>query len=885
MNEERLRFLLELVQNELNLGRGLEYAKVNLKRGFPPEEVDAAVFAFMEKQNGLTNASTTILRDIPEGSENSWYGQPRVTPGCHWQLLQDVLTNKKHWTEQMLRSLDDSSSSVMANIASPYGSEQQIAKGLVLGYVQSGKTANFSAVIAKAVDAGYKLVIVLAGIHNNLRFQTEKRLYKEICEPDLSAVTNLTEVDELGDFKKRQTVKAERACGRSDGFSMAILKKNATVLRNFDFWLSEARSETLVRCPTLIIDDESDHASINTAKPENDPTAINDLIRTILRRFGRASFVGYTATPFANILIDSNVEDDLYPRDFLISLPKPSTYFGAEELFGSGAMSDSPGKSGLPVIRTVPIDEANGLTKRKQGNDPANIELGSALKNAVNSFILAGAIRIARGHHSSHITMLVHTSHLTSTQGDIFEKLKTYVEDLKLTCRDRIHEDFRNELIDLYNKDFLAVSILENFKSAKSFPFSTIEKNVGHFLSRIELILDNSTSEPDERLNFERESPLWGIVIGGNTLSRGLTIEGLTTSYYVRDSKGYDTLLQMGRWFGYRPDFVDLTRVYLTEELQKKFFHLSTVEEEMRIEIHTMAENRERPVDVALRIRCHPGMVVTSNLKARNAKDTFLTFSGTKLQARSLNITSESVLRSNIQTINRLFEQIKNQGNQSNQSRFKDFSSALLFRKVPAESILQFLDGYQFSMANVKFSSQMIRQYVNDMVSVGELSSWSVAVMSNRTGRSLQIPTGDTVFKVERSIIATNLSERDADAVYLTALSPPEDEMIDLDDIFPNSETSVEKFLAESGNQKRSTASIRQSLRPVSRGLLILYPLDNSGEAIPKTRSEPSELDTIPISSKLAPLKTSIDVFGVTIVFPKSKNARGNYRYIVNGTV
>ncbi len=879
----RLNFIIDLIQNELNLGRSLEYARTNLKRGFPESEVESAVQLFRAQQSALASNQVTVLQDHPLSPSENWFGATSTSPRSHWSLLKDVLAYKKHWTPEMLESLDAASSTVVSNLAMPFGATECVRKGLVLGYVQSGKTANFSAVIAKAVDAGYKLIIVLAGIHNNLRFQTEKRLFRELCEPDLASVTNLTEVDENGDFKKTQTVKAERACGKTDGFSLAVLKKNGTVLRNLNSWLDGAKPETLAKCPTLIIDDESDHASVNTSKDDDDPTTINSLIRDIIRRFEHLTYVGYTATPFANVLIDARTEDDIYPRDFMISLPKPPSYFGAEELFGSDAMGVRGAKKSLPVIRAVSINEAAKFNSRRKAS--GFDDLGENLIEAVYSFILAGAIRIARGQHTDHITMLIHTSHLTDIQQKLFGLLRDFIEELKVQNRYEMDPTLKDDLEQLYNRDFLPVSKSTVFRAAKTFPFSGVQKNIQHFISRLELVLDNSNSAQDERLSFDRDSPLWGIVIGGNTLSRGLTIEGLTTSYYVRDAKGYDTLLQMGRWFGFRPDYVDVTRLFMPDVLQRKFFHLSTVEEEMRAEIRTMAENKERPIDVALRIRCHPNMSVTSNLKARHAKDTILTFSGTKLQARSITVQDKNILRDNLGAVLSLVRVMSESGIRSARSRFKEFASSPLFRNVPSELILKFISSYSFSPSNVKFSGELLRQYISDAVKNDELGSWSVAVMSNRDGIPLTLSNGETVYKVERSVLATNLSERDRDAVYLTALSPPEDELIDLDDLAPASIISVDDFLKGSSGERRNSSSLRQLQRPVSRGLLLLYPLENTGAASIQGSAQASEPDSIPISGKLTPLVCDCDVFGITIVFPTSRTVKGNYRYVVNGTV
>jgi hypothetical protein len=290
---------------------------------------------------------------------------------------------------------------------------------------------------------------------------------------------------------------------------------------------------------------------------------------------------------------------------------------GAEELFGRDAIEPRGALEGLPVIRTIPEKEAatfiakKGVATSRSTKGP----LTPSMLEALDSFVLACSVRLARNQWKQHMTMLVHTSHLVAKHMEIKDAFDEYVLSLKLDRQDQ-SEKLKARLEQLWKGDIQTVT--QQFKSANLPDFATVWRNAEKFIERLEVVMENHASE--ERLTYDRPDPFWGIVIGGNTLSRGLTLEGLTTSYFVRGSKGYDTLLQMGRWFGYRPDYVDLTRIYVTEDLESKFYHLATVEQEVRDEIRTMAANRERPIDVGLRIRTHPSMTVTSNLKMRTAQ-------------------------------------------------------------------------------------------------------------------------------------------------------------------------------------------------------------------------------------------------------------------------
>lgn len=318
-------------QNEIDLDDVeliLTLARSYKQKGFSEEDIFYKVrkkfsetdikysLKLLEKEFS-NNSSTESLRTRKD--YYGWYEGPDEKNDPQWPALKNfLLTKEASWSKDMVDSLDQASTSVVSHLAPPSSEKSLKVKGLVLGYIQSGKTANFSATIAKAVDKGYKLIVVLAGMHNNLRKQTETRLRSELVAPlDGKTCTTLTDVDEQGDFKRKQSVSANSQLNRRDGFVLVVLKKNSSVLRNFNSWLDDANPEVLKNCPVLMIDDESDQASINTNKADESPTAINNHIRSIFEKFHVASYVGYTATPFANVFIDASVEDDLY---HLISL-------------------------------------------------------------------------------------------------------------------------------------------------------------------------------------------------------------------------------------------------------------------------------------------------------------------------------------------------------------------------------------------------------------------------------------------------------------------------------------------------------------------------------------------------------------------------------------
>jgi hypothetical protein len=335
----------------------------------------------------------------------------------------------------------------------------------------------------------------------------------------------------------------------------------------------------------------------------------------------------------------------------------------------------------------------------------------------------------------------------------------------------------------------------------------------------------------------------------------------------------------MGRWFGYRPDYVDLTRIYVSEELQSKFYHLATVEQEVRDEIKTMAANRERPVDVGLRIRTHPGMTVTSNLKMRSAESATLTYSGSKIQALYMNLKDASLLKSNSQTVVKLLDDIEKYGGKLEAPGFDDLSASLLYRNVTPELILQFVERYKFSTANIRFTAKIIAEYIQDLTKVGELTKWSVAVVSPKSGTPLELGNGRKVFKVDRSVMKRTKSQRDPQADHIKVITAPRDEIVDLRDLLLNKDARTTDTLFES-EPGLTEVYLRQNVRPRDRGLLLLYALN------PNLQMTEAEIQiALDSPSQTMPLRAAGDAFAVSFVFPRTNNSKSTYRYVVNGTI
>ena len=594
-------------------------------------------------------------------------------------------------------SLDETSTAVVARLGNP-----SIAKfstrGLVLGYVQSGKTANFTATIAKAADAGYRLFIVLSGVHNSLRRQTQLRLEQQIVDVNPINWVGLTTED--ADFGN--PVMALPLVAGSQLKLLAVVKKNVSRLTNLVNWLETAQKHgALNNCPILIIDDEADQASVNTANTtqpgsELDSSAIHSKLKQLLN-FPKVSYLGYTATPFANVLANPLDSDGIYPRDFVYSLPKPKEYFGAEELFGKPVSEDEESLEsvGHNMIRFVPEAEAKGYVVTTK-NSPA-AKVSPALGEAIRWFIMATAARRVRAGERDHASMLVHTTMRVQPQLDFVPVIKRYVKALSAEWSSGAVDGWRAQW------DFETLAEPPERHELRPISFEEMSPAVGDVLRRVQVLADNSVAE--ERLIYTDE-PATVIAVGGNTLSRGLTLEGLISSFFLRTSTMYDSALQMGRWFGYRTGYADLPRVWTTASLAKDFRFLSEIETTIREDVARYASDGLTPSELAVRLLLHPKMQITSKLKMQYAVPVSASFSSARPQTIMFDHLSKTVVDANWKAAETLLA-----ANSGKVARGSAGSGPLVLHGVSFEDILTFLSKYSFHGSS-EMGSGMLSDYI-----------------------------------------------------------------------------------------------------------------------------------------------------------------------------
>jgi hypothetical protein len=852
---------LRTARSLLDLGHPLDSI---LGSSLIPAELRDFVRAELQKDENFTLTPAKTL--VADPNKPDWLRDLDRSTWHYWPTLRQYLLTTKGWDAAALRSLDDSSDKILRQLSAP-SQEKFDIRGLVLGFVQSGKTANFTALSAKAADAGYRLIIVLSGVDNGLRRQTNVRLKRELVgySDNRAGAVRLPPIgkqwheftrEELdGDFRPGF---ANHATLQGSQPVLLVVKKNGPVLRRLLRWLDDAPPEVRRNLPIMVIDDEADQASVDirgSYQAEDDPpdpdyeppAVINGLIRDLLSKFDRRAYVAYTATPFANILIphdtfDRRVGNDLYPKDFIVDLPKPAGYFGAEEIFGrmDGATGGEVG--GLDIIREVTDEDIAAL---EHGQMPAS------LQTALVDFVLAGAARAQRGQGSAPATMLIHTSQRIVVQAQLRTLVSTQFAEVRDEWRYQREHGIRDRMRQRWDKEFRPVTRSSHLD--RDVEFDAIEAHIGQFFEVVQVREVNSST--GDVLDYEREPSLKVIAVGGNRLSRGLTLEGLLVSFFIRRSATYDTLMQMGRWFGFRGGYEDLTRVWTTAELEGWFCDLAFVEHRLREDIGVYESQGLTPYQVGMRVWQHPAMQVTSPLKRRFASSTTI--------ASSYTLGLEQTFKFPLRRLEDLAVQAE-----ANRISVRDLVVKLaapdtahtdangpVWTGVSPDLILEFLRGYRLDEEARNISLPLICAYIERLVSARELVRWTVAVrgLKKRDAKlgvaDWNLPTGP-VSQVSRS----RLGQTDSVGVIIE----PEDEALGI-------------VTDKRGRNARME-------RPPEEGLLLLYPISRwSG----RNATEGGNRQRL-FKNPDGPLAR--DLVGLAISFPASKQPQQVEAYL-QGTV
>ena len=833
-----------------------------------------------------------------------------------WDRYERFMRDRQGLPSASVKSVAETTEDILRRLESPHRPGAWDRRGLVAGQVQSGKTGNYTGLVAKALDSGYKLVVVLAGVHNSLRSQTQARIDEGILGFDTRKnlrfdqiegnsligvgriggrflpVNSFTSSKQNGDFSLPVAKNIGVVVGGNDPIVL-VVKKNKSILTNLYDWATALRKETnpetgrpIVRgVPILVIDDEADHASVDTNGPkrgqdpkETDPTAINGLIRRFLDTFEQSAYVAYTATPFANIFISPDQEhrvagEDLFPRSFIVNLPAPSTYVGPARVFGlqEDGTSAREQVDPLPIVRNV-ADYDAWLPDGHKSDATLGGDLPASLREAMLSFVIGGAVRSLRGQGKKHNSMLVHVTRFTKVQKQVADQVAEVIEDFRdrlqygegsnPVLRDAAHELFlrdhvptTRELLDTDDVADLAAE-LPSFEDVWAEMAATATKTLVHTV--------NGSSQ-DALEYVDHPEGLSVIAIGGDKLSRGLTLEGLSVSYYLRASKMYDTLMQMGRWFGYRPGYLDVCRLYTTAHLVRWYAAITSATAELQSEFEAMAAIGRSPEQYGLRVRQHPdGLLVTSPSKLRHSTSIKISYSATISETISF---AKRAAKENWAQLERLLTSLG--------ASPVPAPGLKVWRGVAPDVVIAFLKDYVPDKAAIQTQPKAVIDYIQSRLADGELSTWTVALAD--------VAAEDVVPK-DLAGIHFGLTHRaplelTLDRYSIRRVGSPRHEIVDLDkgsELWGDLLQQTVKAWTESTRKNKSASAptvpgglFERLSRSPDKGLMIIYPLDPEPARM-KLKGESAQ--SVPQIDPQETLDTPL--VGYAISFPASDRAK-----------
>ena len=787
-----------------------------------------------------------------------------------WERYRWYLEHERGIPFDVIERMNEVTDMILERLEDPKRPGPWDRRGMVVGDVQSGKTSNYSGLICKAADAGYSAIIILAGMHNNLRSQTQERIDTGLLgfdtEKNLSydnadkrvgvgllpqtefqnlPIMALTSSKAQGDF--RRTI--------AEGLGITVLgtmpvvfvvKKNKSVLENLCQWLNDRVGDAAA----LVIDDEADNASINTAAlpepgedaSECDPTTINRLVRTLLLKFKKRAYVGYTATPFANIFIHSQADHsafgaDLFPSAFILNLHTPSNHVGPAEVFGlpEDRRVGQEELEGLPVLRAVDSEEAQDFMPFGHKKDHCPAELPPSLKKAMRSFLLSCAIRGCRGQENEHQSMLIHVTRFVDVQAELRSLVRAEMLALASTLKMEGggNAALMKELKTLWDKDYVPTSakVAEKWDDPLMTPVSwdCVKKRLAGVASRIQVETMNGEAG-DVRHYKEAKNGCYIIAIGGDKLSRGLTLEGLTVSYFLRPSHMYDTLMQMGRWFGYRPGYLDACRLFITEELQDWYRFIAGAMIELRKDFDYMSLIGATPAEFGLRVKQHPAeLEITATNKMRTGTQMQVSFADTLVE--SVFFQKKGPNAKNLQTAKALFGRLGKPTPPKNKMNYYSWSG------VNGKEVVGFLKAYEAvkDAHNSRGSrTDLLTEYIEAQMKAGELTEWTVVLVNNKDNQKDALKSHDFGGGLVVGLRERNNAIEDPATPYYRIIKDhwisPDDEWLDLDEEQIKTALEHTKGLWEKSTRKnkgekepdRPTGKGARNARSEKKGLLLI---------------------------------------------------------------
>jgi hypothetical protein len=784
-----------------------------------------------------------------------------------WNAYSQVL-RQKGLNPVALQVMSERADLILDYAGDPMLEGEWNRRGLVIGDVQSGKTSNYLGLFNKAADAGYKVFILLAGSTDSLRKQTQKRVDEGFVGKDSSLLGDgLTSVGarlqigvgHLGvtaqslttvhrDFQASTVKNTNLEIEALSSPVVFVVKKNKKILDNLANWLRPqiAKGESRLKMPMILLDDEADYASINTNDPDQDPTAINSAIANILGLFYRNSYVGFTATPFANVLIDDEAEEDLFPKDFIFSLESPDNYFGPDQMFDSSIAENF----------IIPIDDAHAVVPFGHKSNLQVSQLPKSLEDAILSFFIVNAIRDLRGQAASHRSMLVNVSRYKRVQQQIFEKVLDFVVDLKsaLNFQTPDNSDLVANLHKVYSREF----------GDAGYNWEELLQQISLSVEPISVRIVNSETNKSEWDKVYDQASARIIAVGGDVLSRGLTLEGLSTSYFYRRSFAYDTLMQMGRWFGYRDGYLDLCRLWIDQQVSTWYRFIGKAISELRDDLYTMKAAGLTPKEFGLAVLRHPGSVltVTAFNKRRHGQ------LQRKVSMRNYDAETallpfdEVLLEENYSKFEELYLNLASK--EAPQIKGK----RIFWKNISPELVADFVEQFHAHLSQPLLLDDQVATWIRT-TKAPWMQKWDVVLMGGEG--SLDTRFGSNFFKPRRAVLCDEVRG----TIYFSGtrqkLSGTGDISTPLE---PEALARIDHSQAESYDNK-----VRRILE---KPVLVLYPVEPLDELTDKTKAHSRNLE------KFGGLKSGNPLIGFRISFPNKvtdvESDENTMTYIVNRT-
>ncbi len=700
---------------------------------------------------------------IEEKNHEKWFLARKAQLGMkYWERYKKYLLADKGFSTKVVNTMDDILDTLTDLLGDPDRNIKYKRRGLIIGDVQSGKTANYTGLICKAVDSGYKVVVLLTGTIEKLRQQTQSRIDEGFVGRDSDALIKRQEekivigvgkydssispvclTSTSDDFKQKNASNLNFDLRNINGSVIFVVKKNSAVLKRLNKWLKtfNQNGDNPIDNSILVIDDEADNASVNTKDSES-PTAINGQIRELLKSFTKSSYVGFTATPFANIFIDPDnyndmVEEDLFPKDYIYSLNAPSNYIGARNIFAE----DGDASEMLVGINDDIMDPASieVILPLKHKAYIRVTHIPEDMKDAIATFVLANVIQdvdTERKRVNTHRSMLLNVSRFTAVQEQVADLVNDYLKSIQSSCRlygklpveKALQDEHIGRLKTLYESIYSNIDI----------EWSVIQDNLYSSCAGIIVMTINQRS--GKNLDFSTyKDGLRMIAVGGMSLSRGLTLEGLVVSYFYRNSTMYDTLMQMGRWFGYRTGYADLCRIWMSEESVEWYRHISDATDELRDEVKRYEDSDLTPKDFGLRVRSDiTTLLVTSRNKMKSAesRECVISLSGETIETPEL-LADKTKNEINLNAVREMIEVIRSAGIDL-VDEGKNGKHRYGFKDVPVLTILELLEKIDISPKNEEFNTTAIRNFIRNYRG-NELRKWDIAFASGDSKDTIDI--------------------------------------------------------------------------------------------------------------------------------------------------